>query len=67
MNDYIEIKGAREHNLKNIDISIPKNKLTVVTGLSGSANRLWRLTQFMPKGSAVMWKACRLMPASFWS
>ena len=31
MNDYIEIKGAREHNLKNIDISIPKNKLTVVT------------------------------------
>ena len=36
MNDYIEIKGAREHNLKNIDISIPKNKLTVVTGLSGS-------------------------------
>lgn len=36
MNDYIEIKGACEHNLKNIDISIPKNKLTVVTGLSGS-------------------------------
>ena len=36
MNDYIEIKGVREHNLKNIDISIPKNKLTVVTGLSGS-------------------------------
>ncbi len=36
MNDKIEIKGAREHNLKNVDISIPKNKLTVVTGLSGS-------------------------------
>ena len=35
-NDFIEIKGAREHNLKNVDISIPKNKLTVVTGLSGS-------------------------------
>ncbi|MBE6459045.1 MAG: excinuclease ABC subunit A, partial [Alphaproteobacteria bacterium] len=35
-NDYIEIKGAREHNLKNISISIPKNKLTVITGLSGS-------------------------------
>ena len=33
---YIEIKGAREHNLKNIDISIPKDKLTVITGLSGS-------------------------------
>lgn len=36
MSDFIEIRGAREHNLKNVDISIPKNKLTVVTGLSGS-------------------------------
>ena len=34
--DFIEIKGAREHNLKNIDITLPKNKLTVITGLSGS-------------------------------
>jgi excinuclease ABC subunit A len=35
-NDAIEIFGAREHNLKNIDISIPKNKLVVFTGVSGS-------------------------------
>ena len=34
--DYIEIKGARENNLKNINIKIPKNKLVVVTGVSGS-------------------------------
>lgn len=33
---YIFIKGAREHNLKNIDVKIPKNKITVITGLSGS-------------------------------
>ncbi len=33
---FIEIKGGREHNLKDINISIPKNKLTVITGLSGS-------------------------------
>ena len=33
---FIDIKGAREHNLKNINISIPKNALTVITGLSGS-------------------------------
>lgn len=35
-NDFIDIKGAREHNLKNISITIPKNQLTVITGLSGS-------------------------------
>src|SRR5579883_211758 len=34
--DKITIKGAREHNLKNIDMEIPKNKLVVFTGLSGS-------------------------------
>ncbi|MFA7000682.1 MAG: excinuclease ABC subunit UvrA, partial [Candidatus Omnitrophota bacterium] len=32
----IEIRGAREHNLKNIDVRIPRNKLVVITGLSGS-------------------------------
>lgn len=36
MSDQIIIEGAREHNLKNIDLSIPKNKLVVITGLSGS-------------------------------
>jgi excinuclease ABC subunit A len=34
--EAIEVFGAREHNLKNIDISIPKNKLVVITGISGS-------------------------------
>lgn len=34
--DYIEIKGARVHNLKNIDVKIPRNKFVVITGLSGS-------------------------------
>ena len=36
MNDNIVIKGAKEHNLKNIDLTIPRNKLVVLTGLSGS-------------------------------
>ena len=35
-NDFIEIYGARVHNLKNIDLKIPRNKLVVFTGLSGS-------------------------------
>lgn len=36
MNDYIEIKGARVNNLKNIDIKIPRNKFVAITGVSGS-------------------------------
>ena len=36
MNDKIIIKGAKVHNLKNVNLEIPKNKLVVVTGLSGS-------------------------------
>ena len=36
MNDKIVIKGAKEHNLKNINIEIPRDKLVVITGLSGS-------------------------------
>ena len=34
--EYIEIQGAKVHNLKNIDVKIPRDKLVVITGLSGS-------------------------------
>ena len=34
--DFIKIRGARVHNLKNVNLDIPKNKLVVITGLSGS-------------------------------
>ena len=36
MREDITVKGARVHNLKNIDVTIPRNKLVVLTGLSGS-------------------------------
>lgn len=36
MIEYIKVKGAREHNLKDVDVLIPRNKLVVITGISGS-------------------------------
>ena len=36
MVEFIRVKGAREHNLKNIDVEIPRDKLVIITGLSGS-------------------------------
>jgi excinuclease ABC subunit A len=36
MEDAIIIRGAKEHNLKNINLKLPRNKLIVITGLSGS-------------------------------
>ncbi|PSQ85614.1 MAG: hypothetical protein BRD40_00205, partial [Bacteroidetes bacterium QS_1_65_9] len=36
MLDHIQIRGAREHNLKNLDLDLPRDELVVVTGLSGS-------------------------------
>ena len=36
MREFISVKGARENNLKNIDVEIPRDKLVVITGLSGS-------------------------------
>src|SRR3989344_1750266 len=38
---YIKIRGAKVHNLKDVDIDIPKNKLVVITGLSGSGKSSW--------------------------
>jgi excinuclease ABC subunit A len=34
--EFLVVRGAREHNLKNISVAIPRNQLTVITGLSGS-------------------------------
>ncbi len=54
MEKDIIIKGAREHNLKNIDVKIPREKLVVLTGLSGSGKSSWRLIQFMQRDKEDM-------------
>ena len=36
MQEFLEVRGAREHNLKDLSLKIPRNKLVVITGLSGS-------------------------------
>ena len=54
----IVIKGAREHNLKDIDVTIPRDELVVITGLSGSGKIL-----STPKVNDAMSKAFRAMHA----
>ena len=46
--DMIRIRGARTHNLKNINLEIPRNQLVVVTGLSGSGKSSSRSTSGPP-------------------
>ena len=52
--DRIVIRGAREHNLKNIDVEIPRDQLVVITGLSGSGKSLARLRHHLRRGPAPL-------------
>ena len=64
--DKITIKGAKTHNLKNIDVTIPRDKLVVLTGLSGSGKSSLAFERFMPKGRGDMSNRCLLMPVNSW-
>ena len=64
----ISIRGARTHNLKNIDLDIPRNQLVVITGLSGSGKSSLAFDTLYAEGQRRYAEtACRLMPGSFCS
>ena len=63
--DLLKIRGAREHNLKNIDLDIPRNKLVVISGLSGSGKAPLPLTLFLQRGNVAMSKVFLPMHVNF--
>ena len=65
--DYIRVRGARTHNLKNINLDLPRNRLIVITGLSGSGKSSLASTPSTRRVSAVTSNRCPLTPGSSWS
>ena len=62
----IEIIGAREHNLKNIDLTIPRQKLVVFTGLSGSGKSSLAFDTIFAEGQEVFREFFSLCPSVYW-
>lgn len=62
--DKIEVRGARTHNLKNINLTIPRDKLIVITVLLVQVNPHWLLIRCTQKVNGVMSNHSRLMRAN---
>lgn len=58
--DHIEVRGARVHNLKNIDINVPLHKIVGVAGVSAPANRRLRSVFCMQRAHGGIWS--RFLP-----
>lgn len=63
--EKIEIRGARTHNLKNINLTIPRDKLIVITGLSGSGKSSLAFDTLYAEDNDVMWNLSLLMLVNF--
>ena len=66
MFDFIEVHGAREHNLKNIDIKLPRNRFVVITGLSGSGKSSLAFDTIYAEGQRRYVESLLPMRGSFW-
>ena len=62
MIDHMKIRGARVHNLKNIDVDIPLNKIVGIAGVSGSGKSSLALGVLYAEGSDGIWKLFLLIP-----
>ena len=65
-NNSIFIKGARVNNLTNIDVEIPRDKLVVITGLSGSGKSSLAFDTLYAEGQRRYVESLSVMPASSW-
>ena len=66
MKEKIIIKGAREHNLKNVDLEIPRGKMTVFTGLSGSGKSSLAFDTIFAEGQRRYIESLSSYARQFW-
>ena len=65
--DILKVRGAREHNLKNISVDIPKNKLVVITGLSGSGKSSLAFDTIYAEGQRRYVESLSAYARQFWA
>lgn len=65
--NYISIKGAKVNNLKNIDVDIPRNKLVVITGLSGSGKSSLAFDTLYAEGQRRYVESLSSYARQFWA
>ena len=65
--DFIHVKGAREHNLKNIEITIPRDKLVVITGVSGSGKSSLAFDTIYAEGQRRYVESLSAYARQFWA